>query len=224
MGAGDAGGDASAPLLSGSGSKTADWKQYRIALAIFYYAMVSGPMLVINKVTVHFLPAPTFNLICQMAASAGFVFLADQAGLVKSEPLEWPKVRKFLSLILAFVGVIFCNMKTIQYANVETFITFRSSTPLVISLCDYVFLGRELPNARSWACLLAILSGSVGYVLTDAGFRVEVSASELFLLDGCRVHRRQTMASARFICSLRLSCYRVNPLRCMASARLASPA
>ena len=53
------------------------------------------------------------------------------------------------------------------------FITFRSSTPLVISICDFIFLGRELPNGRSWACLLGLLCGAVGYVMTDAGFRVE---------------------------------------------------
>ena len=42
------------------------------------------------------------------------------------------------------------NRNSLQYSNVETFITFRSSTPLVLSLCDYFFLGRAWPNTRSW--------------------------------------------------------------------------
>lgn len=147
--------------------------KHRVAAAMFYYAIVSGPMLVVNKVTVHYLPVPIFNLICQLATSAVFVRSASLFGIVKSEPLQVHKVKKFAPLALVFVGVIFCNMKTIQYANVETFITFRSSTPLVISFCDYIFLGRELPSPRSWCCLLALLSGAVGYVMTDSGFRVE---------------------------------------------------
>jgi len=111
--------------------------------------------------------------MCQMGASSAAVLLLDRAGVLKSEPMVWDKARKFMLLIFGFVGVIFCNMKTIQHANVETFITFRSSTPLVISICDFIFLGRELPNGRSWACLLGLLCGAVGYVMTDAGFRVE---------------------------------------------------
>ena len=51
------------------------------------------------------------------------------------------------------------------HADVETFITFRSSTPMVLSVCDYVFLGRQLPNARSWACLVVLVLGSIGYVV-----------------------------------------------------------
>ena len=49
---------------------------------------------------------------------------------------------------------------------------FRFSTPIAISMCDYMFLGRELPNARSTLCLLALLAGGVGYVLTDKDFQV----------------------------------------------------
>ena len=49
--------------------------------------------------------------------------------------------------------------------DVETFITFRSTTPLVLSICDYIFLGRQLPNARSWSCLFVLVLGSIGYVV-----------------------------------------------------------
>lgn len=49
---------------------------------------------------------------------------------------------------------------------------FRSSTPLVIALLDYAFLGRELPSLRSWASLLLLLVGAFGYVMYDANFEV----------------------------------------------------
>jgi hypothetical protein len=41
------------------------------------------------------------------------------------------------------------NIKVLVYSNVETFITFRSSTPLVLCIFDYLFLGRELPGKTS---------------------------------------------------------------------------
>lgn len=63
--------------------------------------------------------------------------------------------------------------QVLQYSNVETFITFRSSTPLVLSLCDYFLLGRAWPNLRSWICLLFLVLGSAGYVLVDRGFEVK---------------------------------------------------
>ena len=52
---------------------------------------------------------------------------------------------------------------------------FLLSSPLppqLLSLCDYVWLGRALPSARSWGCLVVLLGGAVGYVLVDADFRL----------------------------------------------------
>lgn len=83
------------------------------------------------------------------------------------------QTKKFVWVIVGFLGTIFANIKVLQNANVETFITFRSSTPLVLSLCDYFFLGRALPNARSWLCLLVLVLGAAGYVMVDDGFHVE---------------------------------------------------
>lgn len=75
-------------------------------------------------------------------------------------------------VVVGFLGTIFANIKVLQNSNVETFITFRSSTPLILSLCDYAFLGRAWPNTRSWSCLTVLLMGSVGYVMFDSGFKV----------------------------------------------------
>jgi hypothetical protein len=46
--------------------------------------------------------------------------------------------------------------------QVETFIVFRASTPLAISIAEWWFLGRELPNARSLTCLVVLLFSAVG--------------------------------------------------------------
>jgi hypothetical protein len=38
---------------------------------------------------------------------------------------------------------------------------------LIISLGDWAFLGRALPETQSWLALVGILGGAAGYVMTD---------------------------------------------------------
>lgn len=73
---------------------------------------------------------------------------------------------------------VYCNMRALAHSNVETVIIFRSCTPLAVSLCDWLFLGRELPAPRSLAALLTIAAGKarqpldllVGWVEVDPPF------------------------------------------------------
>ena len=44
---------------------------------------------------------------------------------------------------------------------------------MLVSVADYVYLGRELPSARSWACLLTLLVGAMCYALTDNHFNFD---------------------------------------------------
>lgn len=160
-------------LESGTSSKTGMFGLGRVSLIILYYAACSSSMLVINKVTVHFVPAPTFVLLCQLLVSAGAVQALNAAKLVEADALEWDKLKKFVWVVVGFLGTIFCNIKVLQHSNVETFITFRSSTPIVLSICDYLFLGRSWPNLRSWICLFFLTLGAAGYVLVDTGFAID---------------------------------------------------
>ena len=50
-------------------------------------------------------------------------------------------------------------MRALERSNVETVIIFRSCTPLAVALCDWIFLGRELPSKRSLLALLTIAAG-----------------------------------------------------------------
>jgi GDP-mannose transporter len=54
--------------------------------------------------------------------------------MVESDPLVWEKAKPFMLVAVAFLGALYTNVKTLQYANVETFIVFRSSTPILIAL------------------------------------------------------------------------------------------
>jgi solute carrier family 35 len=144
-----------------------------IAFAVAGYAICSSCMLVTNKVAVHVLPAPSLVLFAQLASAAFAVWGCGQTGMITVDALEIKKVLAFAPVALAFLGVIFANIKTLQYANVETFIVFRASTPLVITFCDCLFLGRSLPEARSWLSLVGLLAGAIGYVVTDAAVEVK---------------------------------------------------
>uniref|UniRef100_A0A7S0WX23 Sugar phosphate transporter domain-containing protein n=1 Tax=Pyramimonas obovata TaxID=1411642 RepID=A0A7S0WX23_9CHLO len=144
-----------------------------VVFTIGLYVVMSSSMLVINKVAVTFLPAPTIVLFAQLLTSALAAVGLNSLGIVEADELQADKVKRFYIVALVFLSTIFANMKTLQYANVETFIVFRSSTPLVIAVLDYACLGRELPSYRSLGSLMFVTAGAIGYVLTDKEFAVE---------------------------------------------------
>uniref|UniRef100_A0A7S4AZ37 Sugar phosphate transporter domain-containing protein n=1 Tax=Chrysotila carterae TaxID=13221 RepID=A0A7S4AZ37_CHRCT len=142
------------------------------AFAILGYGTCSSVLLILNKLAVHLLPAPMFVLLAQVTCSWVAVKVCGLLGFIEVDELEWAKLRGFVFVSIAFLASIFANIKTLQYANVETFIVFRSSTPIVIGVADWLFLNRELPNLRSALSICALAGGSILYVLTDAAFVV----------------------------------------------------
>jgi len=132
------------------------------------YMACSSLMLIANKLAVYFFPKPGIVLILQLGITALCVKAAGMAKIIIVDDLEWKKVKPYTLVAAAFLSTIYTNIKTLQYANVETFIVFRASTPILISVADWIFLGRELPSIRSSLCLLGLLFGAIGYVLTDS--------------------------------------------------------
>lgn len=139
-------------------------------LAIAYFTVTSGTLLVINKVAVVALPAPTFLLLSQVLFSTTAISIARFSGVLTLTKASTDQLLRFLPVVVAFLGTIYANMKVLQHSTVETFITFRSSTPIVLSFCDFVFLGRQLPSGRSWCALGLLLLSSAGYTYFDQGF------------------------------------------------------
>ena len=144
-----------------------------LLFAVAGYGTCSSLMLIMNKVAVNLLPAPSFVLLMQFFASWFAVKAAGLLGMATVDEFEWNKLRQFLPVSLAFLAAVFANIKTLQYANVETFVVFRASTPLTIAVCDWLCLGRELPDFRSFLCLTCLLVGAAAYVITDAHFHVK---------------------------------------------------
>ena len=136
------------------------------------YMIISSLLLVLNKLAVHSLKAPSFLLFAQLFASWVSVKAAAACGIIECDELSVKKVKDFGLVALIFLGAIFSNIKTLQYCNVETFIVFRCGSPLIICVADWFFLGRELPSKRSVLSLIIILMGAVMYVLTDGNFNV----------------------------------------------------
>jgi len=134
--------------------------------------LVSSTMLIVNKLTIFLLGAPSTILFCQLAATGVAVQIASKAGMIELDPITMQHLKPFSIVAMAFLATIYANIKTLQYANVETFIVFRACTPLALCVLDYVFLGRELPGLRSAMCLLMLFAGAMGYVLSDKTFEV----------------------------------------------------
>ena len=85
---------------------------------------------------------------------------------------EWFKVKPYLIYTAMFVTTIYCNMKALQFSNVETVIVFRACCPLAVCVLDWAFLERQLPSAQSFCALLVLGGGAAGYVLSDRDFQM----------------------------------------------------
>jgi len=140
--------------------------------AALSFSAASGSLLIINKLCIHAIPAPSFIATIQFAVCTLFCLFLRTSGLAAVDGFEREKVRPYLAYTGMFVCTIYCNMKALQNSNVETLIVFRACCPIVVSLLDYLFLGRELPSARSFASLLLLVAGATSYVLTDAQWKL----------------------------------------------------
>lgn len=144
----------------------------KLRLAVVSFTTCSSTMLIVNKIAISAFPAPGTLLLFQLTCSSASIIALAAFRVVKLQKLEWNNIQPYTLVSFAFLGALYTNIKTLQYANIETFIVFRASTPLLISVLDFVFLGRALPSARSATCLIGLVLGSVAYVWTDSQFQV----------------------------------------------------
>jgi GDP-mannose transporter len=153
-----------------AGAKIA--KMTKTTFGIAAYAVTSSMMLIVNKLAVTFFPHASVLLCLQLVATTVIIGVLSGVGVLNAAPFEWERARPFLIVALGFLGALYANVKTLQYANVETFIVFRCSVPLLVSVLDRFFLGRAWPNLRSWGSLAVVAAGALWYVVTDANFEV----------------------------------------------------
>ena len=143
-----------------------------VPAAIVTYCLVSGSMLLVNKLTMEHVQLPAFVLLCQFGSAGAAVYMAKVfAGLVVDD-FEWERTKKFLVYIFSFAVGTYANMRALGNVNVETIIVFRSCVPVAISILEFFFYQRALPNFRSATALLLIVFGALGYISDDAEFQV----------------------------------------------------
>mmetsp|Transcript_20041 Transcript_20041/g.30378 ORF Transcript_20041/g.30378 Transcript_20041/m.30378 type:complete len:369 (+) Transcript_20041:173-1279(+) len=154
----------SSPILAGIAPRT------EVILSILAYSICSGSLVLINKLILHSLPYPSIVISVQLFATVVFVITSSYAGFIECDPIKWKFVAPYLAYTVAFSVGVYCNMKSLQYSNVETVIIFRALAPCIVALLDAFFLGREYPSKRSWAGLSLIVLGAYSYAITDSQF------------------------------------------------------
>lgn len=129
-------------------------------------------MLVANKVAITYVTVPGLVVCAQFSAAVVFIFVRSIVTQSKMEPFTFERIVLFLPYVASMSFGIFSNVKSLQFSNVETVIVFRSCTPLCVSILDWLFLGRELPNRRSSFSLIIVCLGAFGYVMADSEFKL----------------------------------------------------
>jgi GDP-mannose transporter len=129
-------------------------------------------MLLVNKVVITLVPLPACIFAFQLAAAVAFVLICRAFGLLAVDELTLMRVLDFAPYIVLFVISVYCNGRALERSNTETVIVFRASSPLFVSVMDFLFLGRALPSKRSLLSLGGVILGAVGYMQADSEFQM----------------------------------------------------
>ena len=144
----------------------------QIVLAMVLYSLAASGMLIVNKLCMKQAKLPSLFSVIQFAAAAITVYVLSLIGKCPKADvrLKWSRVRPYQLYSFLFTAAIYSNLQALAYSSLATVIVFRSAVPLVVSVLDTVFLGRQLPNLRSTLALLGIAGATVGYVASDREF------------------------------------------------------
>jgi len=142
-------------------------------VAIGSYVICSSMALVANKVVMTYLQVPGLVFCLQIFVTVAFILSGVALGMIdmkRREILNWGNLKIFTPYMISFVISLYSNGKALSVSNMETVIVFRACAPLFVSVLDYVYLDRELPNMRSTLALLGVVGGAIAYVLVDGEF------------------------------------------------------
>lgn len=126
--------------------------------------------MLVNKLILHYLPFPSLVIVIQLLSSIFLIYGGNFFGVMSIDELKWEFAKPYCIYTIAFSTGVYTNMMCLNTSNVETVIVARALSPLIVSVCDFIFLGREMPSKRSAAALSAIVVGAVGYASTDEQF------------------------------------------------------
>lgn len=134
------------------------------------YALCSSLLAIINKYAITKFNYPGLLTALQYLTSALGVYLLGKLGFLHHDPFSLDTAKRFFPAAFVFFLAIFTNTNLLRHANVDTFIVFRSLTPLLVALADTTFRNQPCPSKLTFFSLVVILGGAVGYVATDSAF------------------------------------------------------
>ncbi|XP_010520687.1 PREDICTED: LOW QUALITY PROTEIN: GDP-mannose transporter GONST4-like [Tarenaya hassleriana] len=157
--------------MSSSSSRFDPSKQYYATSSLVVgYALCSSLLAVINKFAITWFNFPGLLNALQYLTSALGVWVLGKLGFLHHDAFNVDTAKKFLPAAAVFYLAIFTNTNLLRHANVDTFIVFRSLTPLLVAIADMFFRRQPCPSRLTFLSLLIILGGAVGYVATDSAF------------------------------------------------------
>jgi len=121
----------------------------------------------VNKIAVSDIPVPNIILVIQFASASFLLGLAHLFGMIKLENINVKTSIGFIPFVVCFFALLSSGMWVMKVAPLETFIAFKSTTPIALSLLDYLFMGRAFPSAKSLLAMAGITAGAIWYVSGD---------------------------------------------------------
>lgn len=143
---------------------------YATSSLVIGYALCSSLLAIINKYAITKFSYPALLTALQYFTSAFGVWVLGKLGFLYHDVFTFETAKKFLPAAFIFYLAIFTNTNLLRHANVDTFIVFRSLTPLLVAIADTAFRKQPCPSKLTFLSLIIILGGAVGYVMTDSGF------------------------------------------------------
>ncbi|XVF88447.1 hypothetical protein PTKIN_Ptkin19aG0051900 [Pterospermum kingtungense] len=142
---------------------------YATSSLVVGYALCSSLLAIINKFAI-----TRFNYLglltaLQYLTSALGVWVLGKFGFLHHDPFTLDVAKKFLPAAIVFYLAIFTNTNLLRHANVDTFIVFRSLTPLLVAIADTAFRRQPCPTKLTFMSLLISLGGAVGEVFAALG-------------------------------------------------------
>ena len=116
-----------------------------VAISIVAYSICSGTLVLLNKMTLHHLPFPSLVTSFQLSMAVCFIFGAKASGLLPVDPIKMEFIIPYSYYIVGFALGVYCNMKSLSLANVETVIVAKALSPCLVSLLDALMIHGALP-------------------------------------------------------------------------------
>ena len=131
-----------------------------MALPCIGFSISASSLMVVNKLIVETLPLPSLVCLLQLIFTAG-VALVYASG----DSFSWDVLRSFQLFVGLFTCTLYTSMKSLQYANLETVLCFRSCVPIVITLLECGVMGLPPPGGRANVCMALVLMATMLYAL-----------------------------------------------------------